>query len=214
MEAHSVLVVDGVDLSLIGAETLINGYETYRLDGLVHSYDDLVEFLETVMPSVIVLGDDIEVALDVIILVRRIRDQAPTARLVMVGGIMVGALIHDLIQAGLDAYLFNGDEMRICLLQALDAVTQGRRYLSPTANAEYLITMQSPEANARLDDEARQVLHLLATGAHIGQISLRLNIDNRRVYWIREKLRRYFGANTNEHLISCAYAEGILRNAL
>ena len=214
MEAHSVLVVDGVDLSLIGAETLLDGYETYRLDGLFYSYDDLVDALETTTPAVIVLGDDIEVALDVITLVRRIRKHAPKARLVMVGGIMVGSLIHELLAAGLDGYLFNGDEMRICLLQALNSVMHGRPYLSPTASAEYLTAMQSPEGSVQLDDEARQVLHLLATGAHIGQISLRLNIDNRRVYWVREKLRRYFGAHTNEHLISRAYAEGMLRNAL
>ena len=82
--------------------------------------------------------------------------------------------------------------------------------LAASANVAYLITMQSDSANERLDAEARQVLHLLAHGEHAGQISERLGIDKRRVYWVREKLRRRFGAKTNEHLIQRAAAEGFI----
>ena len=47
----------------------------------------------------------------------------------------------------------------------------------------------------RLTLRESQVLQLLAHGEHAGQISKRLGIDKRRVYWVREKLRRRFGAN-------------------
>jgi DNA-binding CsgD family transcriptional regulator len=55
-----------------------------------------------------------------------------------------------------------------------------------------------------------QVLQLLAHGEHVGQISKRLGIDKRRVYWVREKLRRRFGATTNENLIFQAASQGFL----
>mgnify|MGYP001954556028 CR=1 FL=1 len=61
----------------------------------------------------------------------------------------------------------------------------GWPYLSPTANAEYLISMQSPNANERLDPESRKILQLLAHGEHAGQISKRMDIDKCRVYWLR-----------------------------
>ena len=45
---------------------------------------------------------------------------------------------------------------------------------------------------------------------HAGQISERMGIDKRRVYWVRDKLRRRFGAKTNEHFIQRAAAEGFI----
>ena len=110
----------------------------------------------------------------------------------------------------MSGYLYKSDDLCELLVTAIDTVLLDRPYLSPTANAEYLIAMQSPNANERLDPEARQVLQLLAHGEHAGQISKRLGIDKRRVYWVREKLRRRFGAKTNEHLIQRAAAEGFI----
>lgn len=92
----------------------------------------------------------------------------------------------------------------------METTLRNRPYLSPTANAEYLVAMQSLERDWRLDGEARAVLRLLAQGCHVGQIALALNIPPRRVYWVREKLRRRFGAVTNEHMMSRAAAEGFV----
>lgn len=73
-----------------------------------------------------------------------------------------------------------------------------------------LVAMQSPQRDWHLDAEARAVLRLLAQGNHIGQIALQLQMPPRHVYWIRDKLRQRFGANTNEHMISRAAAEGYI----
>lgn len=45
---------------------------------------------------------------------------------------------------------------------------------------------------------------------HAGEISERIGIDKRCVYWVREKLRRHFGAKINEYLIQRAAAEGFI----
>ena len=68
--------------------------------------------------------------------------------------------------------------------------------------------MQSPQRDWHLDDEARAVLRMLAQGHHVGYIAYAMKVQPRRVYWIREKLRNRFGAQTNEHLMSRAVAEG------
>lgn len=83
-------------------------------------------------------------------------------------------------------------------------------YFSHTVSTEYLTAVQQPHGRERLDREAQQVLYLLAHSAHAGQISEQLGIDKRRVYWIREKLRKRFDARTNEHLIQRAAAEGFI----
>jgi DNA-binding CsgD family transcriptional regulator len=81
-------------------------------------------------------------------------------------------------------------------------------YLSPTANAEYLVTMQGNNRGWHLDTEARAILRLIASGCTAREIAAQMNLKLRRVYWVTEKLRARFGASTNEHLISLAKAEG------
>lgn len=92
----------------------------------------------------------------------------------------------------------------------LDTVMLNRLYLSATANSEYLIAMQSGAYNWRLNEEARAVLCMLAQGHSIDEIAAELDIIPRRAYWVRTKLKRRFGASTNEHLISRAAAEGFV----
>jgi DNA-binding NarL/FixJ family response regulator len=123
---------------------------------------------------------------------------------------MDGLLIRDLFALGARGYLYKGDELQESLVRAVETVMRNRPYLSPTANAEYLVAMQSPERDWQLDGEARAVLRLLSQGCHVGQIALALDIPQRRVYWVRQKLRQRFGAVTNEHMISRATAEGFV----
>jgi DNA-binding CsgD family transcriptional regulator len=68
--------------------------------------------------------------------------------------------------------------------------------------------MQSPLRDWQLDTEVRAMLRLLMQGVHIAEIARQLDIPMRRAYFLRYKLRRGFGATTNEHLISRAMAEG------
>jgi DNA-binding CsgD family transcriptional regulator len=69
--------------------------------------------------------------------------------------------------------------------------------------------MEHPTRKWELDTEAYAVLRLLAQGNTVGSIAVHLKVSQRRVYWVREKLRRRFGAVTNEHLITRAAAEGL-----
>ena len=82
--------------------------------------------------------------------------------------------------------------------------------LSPTASTACLIAARSRYRFRPLDAESRQVLALLAKGLPANEIAELMALTQRRVYWVREKLRRRFGARTNEYLIQCATAEGFI----
>jgi DNA-binding NarL/FixJ family response regulator len=90
----------------------------------------------------------------------------------------------------------------------IQTVLKNRPYLSPTANAEYLIALQSGRKLSSLCSEGQAVLNYLTQGISVNQIARRLGITPRKVYSIRDRLRRRFGVETNEHLISRAVAEG------
>lgn len=131
-------------------------------------------------------------------------------RIIVMGALVDGLLIHELFAQGVAGYLYKSDDLQECLPLAVDTVMRDRPYLSSTANAEYLVAMQSPESIVTLDDELRQVLKRLAHGEHVGEIAHGMGITLRRVYWVRQKLRQRFGAKTNEHLIHRAAVEGFL----
>lgn len=140
----------------------------------------------------------------------KLRDALPAAKLIVMGSLVDGLLIRDLFHAGANGYLFKSDDLCHCLSLAVDTVLRNRKYLSHTANAEYLVAMQSPLRDWHLDHESRTVLRMLAQGSCIREIADELAVDTRRVYWVRQKLCKRFGAETNEQLISIAAAEGFI----
>src|SRR5262249_54821110 len=134
--------------------------------------------------------------------------KSPNTSIVIIGNMTDGVLIHNLFIHGVKGYLYRSDTLRQYLIPALKTVVLNRPYLSPTANAEYLITLQSGNSVTQLNAEARAVLNYLAQGVSINQIASVMGTSPRRIYAIRDRLRHRFGVETNEHLISRAVAEG------
>ncbi|MFQ3647605.1 MAG: response regulator transcription factor [Anaerolineae bacterium] len=207
--AIRIVLADDADLVIEGAQSVLNADHRFHVVGTARCMDDLLKTIAAVYPDVVVLSEWIY-NLDILSAVEAIRQVRSSLKVIVMGGLADGLLIRDLLSAGVSGYLYKSDDLCELLATAVATVLLDRPYLSPTAHAEYLIAMQSPKANKKLDPEARQVLQLLAHGEHAGQISERLGIDKRRVYWVREKLRRRFGAKTNEHLIQRAAAEGFI----
>jgi DNA-binding NarL/FixJ family response regulator len=202
-----ILIADSSSLAVLGAETLLKGRINTQVT-TAENGNDLIEKAEAIHPEIVLLGDRFDPLIDTLALVEKLQRNFPKARLIIMGLMSDGLLIRDLIAAGTKGYLMVGDDMSVCLPTAVEMVLRNRPYLSPTANAEYLTAMKSSLRDWQLDSEARTVLRLLARGMHVSQIAEQMDMPLRRIYWVRQKLRRRFGASTNEHLISMAIREG------
>lgn len=207
--AIRVIIADDADLVIRGAQAALAACHRLEIVGTARCTDDLLQQVRSQLADVVVLSEWIY-PMDVLSTVEALRQAQPGLRIIVMGGLTDGLLIRDLFSAGVSGYLCKSDDLCDLLTVAIDVVLRGRLYLSPTANTHYLLAAQSAHVRPPLDAEARQVLQLLAQGEHAGEISQRLGIDKRRVYWVREKLRRRFSAKTNEHLIQRAVAEGFL----
>jgi DNA-binding NarL/FixJ family response regulator len=141
---------------------------------------------------------------------RQIEETVPNAAVLVIGAFSDGMIIHNLFSRGVKGYLYRCDPLADTLPLALTAILKGRLYLSPTANAAYLVSIQGGQYARQLDDEARTVLQLLAEGCTVGEIAFQIRRSPRRVYWVRQKLRNWLGAATNEHLIQRAVEEGFI----
>jgi DNA-binding NarL/FixJ family response regulator len=203
-----LLLADEADLVLIGAQAILKDRPDWEVIQTARSGGELLEAARRWQPDIILFNEHLDPLIDVLALVERLKQAAPNSRQIVLGNKVDGLLVRDLFVCGVMGYLFTGDDLGDCLIPALTTVINNRPYLSPTANAEYLVAMKSPLRDWKLDSETRAVLRLLSRGMHINDIAEQLDVPQRRIYWVRQKLRKRFGANTNEHLISMAVAEG------
>ncbi len=205
-----IVVADDMDLALEGIKTILRQYGAFHVTGTYRALADLLDALAAQPPEVVLLGDRLEPGMDVLALVERVRQAAPRARLLVMGSLPDGLIVQELLTCGVAGYLYKSDPLSSCLPEALRVVLRGRPYLSPTANAEYLLAVQSGRSGWQLDTEGREVLRQLAQGLRPQEIALLRGVPVRRVYWVIDKLRRRFGAETNEHLMARAAEEGFV----
>lgn len=205
-----VILADSMDLVLAGLQVILHRQTNVEISGTFQVLTPLLDALAGQRPDVILLDDRLEPALDVLALVERVQNAAPRARIIVMSNLQDGLIVQELLACGVAGYLYKGDVISDCLSQALRNVLADLPYLSPTANTEYLIGMQSDRARWQLDAEGRDVLRMLANGYRCQEIALLRGMLLRRVYWVCSKLRDRFGAQTNEHMIARAAEEGFL----
>lgn len=205
-----VILADSMDLVLAGLQAILHQETNVEVTGTFKSLAVLVNALAGQHPDVILLDDRLEPNIDVLALVERVQGIAPRARIIVMSNILNGVIVQELFACGVTGYLFKGDVLSDCLYRSIQTVLDDRPYLSPTANAEYLLAMRSDRAGWRMDAEGRDVLRLLANGYRCQEIALLRGMLIRRVYWVCSKLRDRFGAQTNEHMIARAAEEGFL----
>lgn len=199
-----------MDLALEGIKAILSQQSDFEIIGTYQVLDELLQALENQRPHVILLGDRLEPGMDVLLLVERVQSAAPRAQIIVMGSTPDGLIVLDLFAMGVTGYLYRGDPLSGALVEAIQTVMRKRLYLSPTANTEYLLATQTDRAGWQLDAEGRDVLRLMANGYRPQEIAMERSMPLRRVYWIANKLRDRFGAETNEHLIARAAEEGFL----
>lgn len=205
-----VILADSMDLVVTGLQVILHQQTNVEISGTFQALTPLLDALAGQHPDVILLDDRLEPALDVLALVERVQNAAPRAQIIVLSNLQDGLIVQELLACGVAGYLYKGDVISDCLSQALRNVLADLPYLSPTANTEYLIVMQSDRARWQLDAEGRDVLRMLANGYRCQEIALLRGMLLRRVYWVCSKLRDRFGAQTNEHMIARAAEEGFL----
>lgn len=202
-----IMIADEMDLMALGARTMLRKVRDFSLIGDYQQPKALDEALAKTVPDVLLLSERFDPDREALALLDQLKHQFPALTIIFLGTLSSGLLIGDLLEAGAAGYLHRADPLRDGLNAAIWWALRGRTFLSPTAQT---LVLTSTAAHLRaLDEEARVVLGLLAEGLSIHDIAKRLQVSPRRVYRVRDKLRRRFGAQTNEHLIRRAVSEGL-----
>ncbi len=216
----ATVLVDDHPIVRQGLRTLLEGEDACEIVGEAADGLTAVELIVRLRPDVAVV--DVQLPdLNGLEVVRRVRDQAPETRVVVLSMFADEPYVLDALRHGAAAYVLK-DSATTDLIDAVHAAVAGRRYLSAP------LTERAIDAHARRADEAsrpldryelltareREVLQLAAQGMSNAEIGVRLAVSPRTVETHRANLLRKLGLQTQTDLVRFVVGRGPMSETL
>jgi len=202
MSLPRVLIVDDHKLFAEGVAQLLKG--RFEIVGTVGDGSQLREAASRLRPDVVLL--DLSMpnvgGLEALSHRREARAEYKTIVLTMHGD---ARLAIEALKAGASGFMLkesSGDE----LLTALDAVLQGRTYLTSTLTRDVLALMADPlePGGVRLTPRQREVLRLIVQGQRVKEIAGILDLSPRSVESIKYHIMQELNVHSTAELVRYA----------
>jgi DNA-binding NarL/FixJ family response regulator len=186
-----VLVVDDHPVVRVGISTIIDTQQDMTVVAETGSGEEAITLFQEHVPDLTVMDLRLK-KMNGAASIRKIREEFPDAKIVVLTTYRGDEDIHQALAAGASGYLIKGMPRQV-LLDALRRVHQGERFLPPPVTK--ILAARKPASE--LSTRERQVLSLLAVGkcnkeistdlgiaevtvkCHLSLIFLRLNVTDR-----------------------------------
>ncbi len=213
-----ILIADSDDASRERLRRLLEKQIEWRVCAAAVSGTQALELAVRESPQVAVL----ELALPGINgleAIRRIKRLRPEIEILAVTAYETEDIIRDLLIAGAQACLLKSD-IDEHLVKAVDALAQGRPYLTPTMMHAVLDVFLAERAegdgaarpSALLTAREREILQLLAEGRNNSAISQLLEISVKTVETHRAAIMKKLGVSSLAELVRYAIRNGVIGN--
>lgn len=211
MTAIRILVIDDHPIVRQGISSLLSNYPEFEIVGQADNGRTALALVEAENPDVTLLDISMPNESGLTIL-GQIRQLQPAAKVLMLTSYDDEEYVVGALQAGAQGFVLKNvsDEM---LVNAIRAVHRGEKILSSQATervVQRLLSTGEPQAKTsdiELDDEERQILHLLSEGASNTDIAAQLYMSSTSV---KRKLRHIFD-KLNVQTRAQAAAEAVRR---
>jgi len=204
-----VVVVDDHALLRDGTRRILEAHPDLQVVGEAASGEVALALVNQLHPDVVLMDislpemNGIEVA-------RRLTQDHPDVRVLMVSAYDEDVYIRSALEAGAAGYLSKtapGDE----LVQAVRAVAGGTNVLQSGLMARLLISSRRPERGvADLTERELEVLSLLAEGLHNRELAARMNIGTRTVDRLCDNIYAKLGVSSRTEAVVRAISTKLL----
>lgn len=161
--AIRVLIVDDHAIVREGLRTLLSEEEELDVIGEASNGAEALGVIATHRPDV-VLMDLMMPVMDGVEATRRVRQQTPTSRVIVLTSFRDDQLVQDAIRAGATGYLLK-DVLKADLLSAIRRAARGEPVLHPEAQAALMRQASAPPSPLQgLTEREVDVLRLIAQG--------------------------------------------------
>jgi two-component system, NarL family, response regulator LiaR len=178
-----ILIADDHFVVREGLGTTIAAQKDMELVGRAANGIEAVSLAQTVCPDVILM-DLVMPQMDGLEAIRRIKQDKPDARILVLTGYTGDGKIYPAIKAGALGYLLK-DATHDQLLQAIRDVAQGRVSLHPAIASKMMREIEQPSSlpptSEPLSARELDVLRLIARGLSNEEIATTLGINDRTV---------------------------------
>lgn len=210
MNLIRIVIVDDHPIVRQGISSLLSNYDEFELVGEAENGGEGLQLLQTTQPDVTLLDISLpgESGIDIL---RKIRQQQPEAKVLMLTSYDDEDFVMDALHAGAQGYVLKNvsDEM---LVQSIKAVYRGERVLSPRVTEKVVKQLIEDKPKTRqptltLEEEEITILKLLCEGASNAEIAHSLFMSTTSV---KRKLRLIFN-KMNVQTRAQAAAEAVRR---
>ncbi len=208
----TVFVIDDHPLVRDGIATMMNDVGYLHISGFAKTAKEALDFLADAIPDIILLDINLP-DMDGLQLCDRIREFNKTSKIIGLTSTNESGIISSLLQRGGNGYLLKNME-RNELVTAIDAVMDGRLYLSKAANEKLLEQFQNKgAANKNIPVTTRrekEILLLLANGFNGPQIAEKLFLSVLTIETHRKNLLKKLNVNSTQMLLKTAREQHII----
>jgi DNA-binding NarL/FixJ family response regulator len=202
MRLPTVMLADDHVVFTDGVVRLLEG--RFDVVGTVADGGQLVEAATRLRPDVIIMDISMP-TLSGLEVLRRLKAQHDQSRVVFLTMHADAKLAAEALRAGAKGFVLkqsSGEE----LVLALDAVTQGRTYLTPALTEEVLALMAGTTDPAVVELTARQaeVLRMIVNGLRMKEIATDLDLSPRTVETIKYEMMRVLNVHSTAELVRYA----------
>lgn len=213
MVAIRVVLVDDQVLVREGFRQILEAHAGIEVVGEASDGAEAVQLAERLAPDVVIMEVWLQ-HLSGIAATEEVRKVCPDTRVLILSIHDEPHFVEEAVRAGATGYLVKNESSK-ALIDAVEAVHQGRRYLSPEAAAGLMDRVMDPGATgssplAALTRREREILQRLAEGRSAKEVAGDLGISMRTAESHRANLMRKLGVHKTAGLVRLAIREGLV----